>query len=215
MPELQELFRFFIRELTTERDRPDSEFVSRFNNEPRHKKGKFKPRTNLMRGTLDDLSDGVLSRALHCLFEHTPHKICKEERCYDLIVFDAVNPDTGKHDPNKWYSGKRIPLLVAEIEENLLEFKGTLSDLIAYQAPQKLALLYEYLGPGNLRRREQEIKDVVGYWQGRGLSESQTTECLVVLGPPLIRKGIGEWHALWFKSAMPELTHLSWPVHSE
>src|SRR5437773_1573570 len=87
-----------------------------------------------------------------------------------------------------WPTGKRIIFAAAETENNIGEFKGTLSDLLKVQARWKIAAFYE---SPDLEARQREIVQVYEYFKDSGFIEADGTQYLVMFGPPGIKPDRG------------------------
>ena len=103
-------------------------FFDQFNNSPEFRTARNRvPRTDLMLGCGKDNRAGVVPKALSEFLCDSDVQL-SYERYLDLIAFAG-----------QWWEGRRIARAIAEVENNIAEFEGTLSDLLRYQAQQKIA----------------------------------------------------------------------------
>lgn len=107
-----------------------------------------------------------------------------------------------------WYAGTMTYPGIVEVENEINEFKGTVSDLLKLQARWKIAIFYE--NP-DLERREDEIRAVFANFEGSGFREADQTEYLLILGPPEVTpdSGIGTWRAIRFGAGVQQFRALN------
>lgn len=101
-----------------------------------------------------------------------------------------------------WWAGTRRAIVVGEIENNIAEFKGTISDLIRYQAQSKFAIFYDSSAASREEQIRKEIHKVFDSFRNQGLIEAGNAEYLIIFGPSQLEvgSGIGQWCALWFRN---------------
>jgi hypothetical protein len=175
-----------MRELEERRKADSRPFVAAFNNPSQAVK------TRWMVGAPDH--EGVVKATIRALLspkELLDGKDWSFRTPRDIIAFEG-----------KWKSGEQVALVIAEVENVIGEFKGTVSDLVSYQAPLKVAVFYQdSLTPEKLQTRETEIRGVLSYQFGKGFREARDTEYLIVFGPATVsEEGIGAWRGIWFTS---------------
>ena len=110
-----------------------------------------------------------------------------------------------------WYSGKRTNLVVVEVENELDEFKGTISDLLRNQGRYKIGVFYQE--DRDFESRAAEIREIFGHFAGCGFREAADTRYLIVFGPTAISEagGIGAWCALSFEAHLQDFLALRHP----
>lgn len=193
MSDLRNFFKLFTEALR-DAEKADSKIRAQFNNSPELKRAKnCSPRTDLMLGTGND-RNGILARVLQSflgLEKQDPFLELSYDRYLDFVAYKG-----------NWFDGGRIALVTVEVENNLVEFKGTLSDLVRYQAHQKLGVFYDKEMASHVRRNriEGDILDVFNRFQGRGFVEAENTEYMLMFGPEQFDdgSGIGDWSAIRF-----------------
>jgi hypothetical protein len=185
MPNLSVFYKTLLENLRAYELKDSASFRSKF-------KG-CRSWTSLMLGSADTREAGLVRQALKDVLPLDPQ--FSHERYIDLAVFSG-----------NWWGGRQIASIIMEHENNTLEFKGTISDLLRYQALQKIAIFYEDAGS---RKKELEnwVQDVFNHFQQQGFSESLNTEYLIVFGPPfdLGESGVGTWSAMHFTNATRDL----------
>ena len=99
-----------------------------------------------------------------------------------------------------WFKGERITFLVAEAENNIAEFNGTVADLFAMQARGKIGIFY-HQDPDleNYRKRGARLFQ---HFSEAGFAEAADTQYLFLFGPLRIfeEKDAGKWKYLRFTS---------------
>lgn len=190
MSDLRDFFSVLLDTLQ-KREKGSADFHNRFNNSKEYKRARTcSARTDLMLGKSDDREKGIVRTAFH-------HFNSSDLTGFELSFERYVDFIASQGD---WWTGKKVALMTCEVESDLAEFKGTLSDLIRYQARQKVAVFYDN---GIQSRREQmegDVRDVFDHFKRQGFSEADDTEYLVVFGPEEIANGaIGNWCAMWFR----------------
>jgi hypothetical protein len=180
MDDLRGFFDDLILELEG-RVKADPNFVVDFN--------KLSSRTRLMLGT--KAGRGGLMKAAIIAFLKRKGKVAEEWSYHRYMYIIASEGD--------WWLGEKIALVIAEVENRIKEFRGTVSDLVRFQAHQKIAVFYEAnLTAEKLQSYETQVREVLGYQFGKGFFEAEDTEYLIVFGPTNITEGIGRWWATWF-----------------
>jgi hypothetical protein len=141
--------------------------------------------TNLMLGNAGDRASGIVRQTLRECFQAGVE--FSHERYADLAAFSG-----------DWWAGRCLALLVVEHENNISEFRGTISDLLRYQARQKVAVFYEDAASKQADLQAQ-VREVFDYFDQEGFSELGDTEYLIVFGPIGSHEdGIGKWSAMHF-----------------
>jgi hypothetical protein len=179
--ELKKFFNAFINVLEN-KHKDEKEFVDRFNNNPAMKSSRNRlPRTDLILGDGNTRRSGVIYTALR---EYLGDKFTEPgfERYIDVIVSDG-----------NWWTGEQIHRIAIEVENNIDEFKGTLSDLLKHQALQKVGIFYQR-GLPDRKKYNKDIVNMFLYFYKCQFRECDETEYLIILGPDEIDKNsIGTW----------------------
>jgi hypothetical protein len=101
-----------------------------------------------------------------------------------------------------WWEGESVALLAVEIENNINEFAGTVSDLLRYQARHKVAVLYDAAARSKKTEFQDKALCVFDRFNRQGFSEAADTEYLLAFGPNELEGiDIGDWCAMWFTRA--------------
>jgi hypothetical protein len=82
-----------------------------------------------------------------------------------------------------WWDGERQALLAVEVENNWKEIRGTLRDLLQFQAAVKVAVFYS----ADIERAKRDIVEaatsVRDSFLSAGYTEAPSTAYLVIIGP--------------------------------
>ena len=78
---------------------------------------------------------------------------------------------------------ERQPRLAIEVENDFAELRGTLRDLMQFQARLKVALFYSHDQPGHRPEVEQAVREVSTCFVSQGFMEAEDTQYLVILAP--------------------------------
>lgn len=139
-----------------------------------------------MLGRREDRASGIMRRALEGFV--SPIADFSHDRYSDLAVFEG-----------NWLREQRITSMVIEHENDILEFQGTISDLLRSQAHQKVAVFYDETATVKKTEYQKKVADVFDYFNLQGFSEASSTEYLIVFGPMKLKDaGIGDWCAMHF-----------------
>jgi len=153
------------------------QFRSRYNNQAPYRTRNSRPWTDLVTRH----SDSVLGHALERLTKdgYLPaNGERSSERFMDLLYF------TGN-----WWAGTRQALLAVEVENDWKELRGTLRDLLQFQARTKVAVFY-YLASERIQTEVVEaMKSVAASFLNAGYAEAASTAYLLIIAPD-------EWPAM-------------------
>lgn len=146
MPDLTEFFNDLIDELKRQSEKDAELFALRFNDDLSQRRARNrKPRTDLMLGMSSNRGAGVLPTALRTFLQLDGSSF-EYERYVDISVSEG-----------DWWAGTKVRLGIVEVENDIGEFKGTLSDLLGMQARWKIAVFYEV---PDLESRQNDIRTV-------------------------------------------------------
>lgn len=131
MQDLKKFFDHLMRALEARWQRDREGFVSRFNNEPSRKTARNRtPRTDLMLGMPSNRGAGVVATALCNFLKSDGGTIECDTFEYERYI-DIIVPE------GDWWAGKKIYQGITEVENDINEFKGTVSDHLRLQAKWK------------------------------------------------------------------------------
>ena len=100
------------------------------------------------------------------------------ERYIDIAIY------TGK-----WWEGQRFTDLAVEVENNWAEIKGTMKDLLLFQAKRKWALFYQKDLDKGATDLSEAITVASSTFDRQGLSESPETKYEVLVLPENVSSG--------------------------
>lgn len=192
MADLRDFFTELINTMRKRVAENADDFHGRFSGKVEYRRCKTcSPRTDLILGTSGNRKSGIVSVAADTFLSQKGVREVSYDRYMDFAAFGG-----------NWFAGTRIPLLAGEIENNIAEFKGTISDLIRYQARAKFAIFYDSSAPSRQEQIRKEIHEVFDCFRIEGFMEASTTEYLIVFGPSELEvgSGIGQWCALWLRN---------------
>jgi hypothetical protein len=131
-------------------------------------------------------------------------------RCMEEIRED-LNPDGHKdvevhfgryidilYQKGAWYNGDATWEWIGEVENDMAEFRGTISDLLRFQARRKLGVFY-YHKQLEAENRAADIRAVFGYFEaGRFCEDPRTRYEILVLPEKLPDAGLLDAEILVF-----------------
>jgi hypothetical protein len=153
---LREFWKAFIDVCTGE----DATFATRYNPAAR-------PRTELML----QKDDGIIPKAAGKLGLPTSQEIAYSR----YIDFSVAEGD--------WWAGEKGPLLAVEVENNWKELRGTLRDLLQFQARAKIGVFYHKVPRSARHEVEMSLAHVQECFRRDGFSESADTGYLIIIAP--------------------------------
>ena len=154
-----------------------TDFISYYNNDktrlrdiPKRKTGA----TILMLGhNSTDAKDGIIAK--------TVRKINAE-----YVNFENYRYDCLVYREDDWFDGKRYIEMVIEVESNIKEFKGTVSDLLRMQGASKIGIFYFKLSEDKNKfviDRSTQLAAVLKYFASNDFIEAEGTDYLLIFLP--------------------------------
>jgi hypothetical protein len=193
MPELPDLAVFYAMlraALIKAHDDNAIAFRDQFNNGRQHRTSRNrKPRTDMMLGCSANGRVGIVPEAIRQFLGQQVQP--SYERYLDCIVYEGC-----------WGKGECLTRLIVEVENETREFEGTLSDLLRYQARQKIGIFYDDDARSDQTHWEKRMRSAFDIFVNAGFRESGSTEYLIVFGPSELKAaGIGEWCGMLFANS--------------
>jgi len=182
-------------------------FQAAYNNEPKYRRVKNRrPRTDLMVKGVREITDyderGFIPHAMEyadeSLAEHPEDD--KWPHCDGYV--DVVYGKGG------WFAGKTCWGWIAEVENEFEEFKGTISDLLRFQAKRKLGVFYHQ----NLDDAEKVGKFQVAFqaFVDAGFCESPDTRYEILILPGKLEIGLLDTEILYVDFLHREYRNARW-----
>ena len=199
MSKLSEFYSSFLNTAREQESNDSEAFRYQFNNALEYRTARnCRPRTTLMLGSGGKRRLGLVPQAIMSSWPDIDDSLLSYDRYMDVVAFDG-----------EWWEGKCVARLVVEIENDMREFKGTVSDLLRYQALLKVAVFFDSEAVLKKKQLQDQTMAVFNHFDQHGFCEAADTEYLLVFGPSeLVSPGIGEWCAMRFTHGTTE--DVSW-----
>ena len=174
-----EFYNCFIKIIQFEYNSNEVNFRNFYNNERELCNFKIKnkkPRTELMLGSGKSRKNSIMYKTLENYYgQNFDNNNCSFDRYADLIY--------SKQSYEYWYKGILFYDLIVEIENNINEYKGTISDLFRIQAKNKVAIFYYKTIDSIEQKYKNELPGIFKNIYNEGFSEFCETKYLIIFGP--------------------------------
>lgn len=154
------------------------DFGDYYNNMPTKKRSRnIRPRTDVMLKNANNVMMSVI-------------RILKERGFLEKVGETSTERYIDvSYATGDWWKGEKYYQLAVEVENDLRELRGTILDLIRFQARMKVAVFYSQEHVDQRRQIEDKLQEVAHNFTNQGFREATDTGYLIVVAPDRFAEG--------------------------